>query len=295
MKKSTFAICASLFVAPTVSAETATYDTTTNLYTVPFVRLNNTIFTDVVMSCDPNKGYTCVLKGAESQICTRGTYKISNTREEDVYSIRTSISQEGIQSGGIQNGGDNPTDAFNFVASWISSPKEQNPYLRNQDLSLFEDNQAYGVMGDVNSSWFSGFTQGDLIHVTIDSTGYIVQQINNGQTAVFDRVKDFSNSKECASISGNYRQDDSKTISIADIVDTSTGTINSNSFIAKWGDQPKFMERYNKVILTDINNSDYTSLDTVIMTDVGGAIAITGFSSETGRVKTTNVFIGLNN
>jgi hypothetical protein len=247
------------------------------------------------MSCDPNKGFTCVLKGAKSQTCTRGTYKISNTREQDVYSIQTSISQDGIQSGGIQNGGNRPDDAFNFVASWISSPKDQNPYLINQDLSLFEDNQAYGVMGDVNSSWFDGFTPGELIHVTIDSTGYIVQQINNGQTAIFDRVKDFVSSKECASTSGNYRQDDSKTISIADIVNTSAGTINSKSFVANWGDKPKLMDRYNTVTLTDINDSDYTSLDTVIMTDVGGAIAITGFNSETGRVKTTNVFIGLNN
>lgn len=296
MKKHIIVLLSSMIIPFVAIAETATYETTTNTFKVPFVRLNNATFTDVTMSCDPNNGYSCILLGAQSQTCTRGTYFSDNG---DGYSIRTSLAQDGIQFGGIQVGGGVPNNSDNFTASWISSPKDKNPYLTNQDLSLFEDNQAYGVIGE---SDFSDFSKGELIHVTIDSNGYIVTKIRDGKAVIFDRVKDFVSSNECASTSGNYRGahpgSDISNLYPVNVVDTSTGTIEYGNtspygFDANWSGESKVMERYNSATLVNKQqNFDlFLPSDKMFMTDIGEGIAITAFDSESGKVKTTAVFI----
>lgn len=291
VKKNTLILLSSMFIPLVASAETAIYDTTANTFKVPFVRLNNSTFTDVTMSCDPTNGYSCVLTGAKSQTCTSGTY--------DGYSIRTSLAQDGIQFGGIQVGGIKPDSKTDFTASWISSPKDKNPYLANQDLSLFEDNQAYGVIGDND---FSDFFEGQLIHVTIDSNAYIVTQISDGKSLTFDRSANFVSSNDCASISGNYRGANPGTdidkLYIVDIVDNSTGSIQSGNtspygFDASWNGDSKVMGRYNSATLTDkeVSFDHFLPSDKMIMTDIGKGIAITTFDSESGKVKSTAVFM----
>ena len=292
-EKMNYKLLSILLIPLAASAETATYDTATNTFKVPFVRLNNATFTDVTMSCDPDNGYSCVLKGAESQICTSGTY--------GKYSIRTSLAQDGIQFGGIQVGGIDPDSAHNFTASWISSPKNKNPYLTNQDLSLFEDNQAYGVVGENN---FESFFEGDLIHVTTDSNGYIVTKVSNGKSITFSKGQNFTSSNDCASTSDNYRGahpggDIDKLYSVK-IVDTSTGSIqhynNINSgdrFIVSWTGEAKIMERYNSAILTFKGSRFdlFLPTDKMFMTDIGKGISITTFDTESGKVKSTAVFM----
>ncbi len=285
-----------LLIPLVVSAETATYDTTTNTFKVPFVRLNNATFTDVTMSCDPDNGYSCVLQGAKSHTCTSGTYFNGNNG----YSIRTSLAQDGIQFGGIQVGGTKPNSSSDFTASWISSPKDKNPYLTNQDLTLFEDNQTYGVMGDND---YSDFFEGDLIHVTIDSDSYIVTKVRDGKAITFKKGSNFKNSNECASTTDNYRganpgSDIDKLYNV-NIVDTSTGSIQSgysssyDGFTANWTGDSKILGRYNLATLSfkQSNFDLFLPTDKMFMTDIGKGISITTFDAESGKVKSTAVFM----
>ena len=294
-EKMNYKLLSILLIPLVASAETATYDTTTNTFKVPFVRLNNATFTDVTMSCDPDNGYSCVLQGAKSHTCTSGTYFNGNNG----YSIRTSLAQDGIQFGGIQVGGTAPNSSSDFTASWISSLKDKNPYLANQDLTIFEDNQAYGVMGDND---YSDFFEGDLIHVTIDSDSYIVTKVRDGKAITFKKGSNFKNSNECASTTDSYRGpnpgSDIDKLYTVNIVDTSTGSIQYGNaspygFAANWSGESKIMGRYNLATLLDkqVGFDPFLPNDKMIMTDIGKGISITTFDAESGKVKSTTVFM----
>ncbi len=296
MRKTTVILLSSLFIPLGASAERATYDTVTNIYTVPFVRIDNATFTDVKMSCDPNNGYTCVLLNAQSQTCASGTY----FNGDNGYSIRTSLEQDGIQFGGIQSGGINPQSSLPFEASWISSPKDKNPYLTNFDFTQFEDNQAYGVIG---GSGYTGFNEGDLIHVTIDSDAYIITKVSDDTSLTFTKGNNSKSGNDCASSSDDYRGYkpgvNISSLHNVNIVDTSSGSIqtgtaqSNNKFDASWNGDDKVMGRYNSATVT---NKSFTyglflPTDKMFMTDIGNGISITTFDAESGKVKSTAVFM----
>ncbi len=296
MRKTTIILLSILFIPLGASAERATYDTITNIYTVPFVRIDNATFTDVKMSCDPNNGYTCVLLNAQSQTCASGTY----FNGKNGYSIRTSLEQDGIQFGGIQSGGIEPQSSLRFEASWISSPKDKNPYLGNFDLTQFEDNQAYGVIG---RSAYSGFNEGDLIHVTVDSEAYIITKVSDDTSLTFTKSNNSKTSNDCASSSDNYRGlNPGVNIDMlynVNIVDTSSGSIQigtastNDRFDASGSGDDKVMGRYNSATVTDKSFTFdlFLPTDKMFMTDIGNGISVTTFDAESGKVKSTAVFM----
>lgn len=287
-------------------AEQALYDIPSNTLTIPIVSFNNEKVANVKFACDSTNGITCVLLSATFQNCSQGTYAGNLSHISDNYYSVNVMSANGIEYGGIQVGGEHANRASSFAASWISSKKNKNPYLRGENLSKFIDNQAYGVVGKTDATAYPGFSIGELVAVTGDIEGYTIMQLSNGASATFNAPKNLVTRDSCVSSTGNnyrgdvsYLSDNYYSISIAN---NSTGTIQvggeypnrASSFSAGWGVLPRIMDTYNAGTVGKVNVTSYPNFsvgDNVFITDIGNGIAITSFDSETGKPKGTAVFI----
>jgi hypothetical protein len=288
-----------IFTLNQVAAESAQYNSTNNTLTIPIVQLNNQNFSNVMMSCDPNNGYSCKLTGVTRSDCANGIYEGNIGNDSDnTYSIHTR-SSNGIEHGGIQL---NDNDGQEFAASWVKSPKNKNPYLIGQDLSQFSDNQAYGIIGGSHTSAYPGFEVGDLITVSGDSTGYFIAQINGNATATFNKGNIVNVNNSCHSTTGIYWGDidfSSKNFYSINILNNKEGSIqldnpNGNEFTASWDRNEKILDTYSIAIISEISPGPYEKFaanDQAFVTDIGNGIAITAIDSNTGTVKSTAVFI----
>ncbi|MCF6203122.1 MAG: hypothetical protein L3J59_05540 [Methylococcaceae bacterium] len=276
-------------------AESTAYDTATNVMTIPFVQLNNHNYSNVRFICDPEDGYSCRLLGGEPSDCASGIYNV-NGSASSTYSIHTR------SSGGIQFGGillSNP-DGLEFTASWIKSPKDQNPYLVGQDLTQFSDNIAYGVIGGGKAS--PGFSMGDLITVTGDSTGYSVTQVNGDATLAFTKGEKINVNNSCNSQTGEYTGDldynKNNFYNINILNNTSGGIQLANTkgyvFTASWDGTEKLLNKYSLANLGAIYTNPYPGFseeDQAFVTDIGNGIVLTSIDAFTGKVSSTAVFI----
>jgi hypothetical protein len=288
-----------IFTINQVIAETAHYNLTENILTIPIVQINNHNFSNVVMSCDPNNGYSCKLTGVTQSDCANGVYEGNIGNDSDnTYSIHTR-SSNGIEYGGIQL---NDNDGQEFAASWVKSATVKNPYLIGQDLSQFSDNQAYGVIGGSHTSAYPGFEVGDLITVSGDSTGYFIEQVNGIATATFNKGNIVKVNNSCHSTTGIYWGDidfSSKNFYSINILNNMEGSIqlnnpNGHEFTAAWNGTEKILNTYSVAIIGDISPGPYERIvtdDRAFVTDIGNGIAITAIDKNTGTVKSTAVFI----
>ncbi|MEE9338474.1 MAG: hypothetical protein V3U87_10365 [Methylococcaceae bacterium] len=276
-------------------AESTAYDTATNVMTIPFVQLDNHNYSNVRFICDPEDDYSCKLLGGEPSDCASGLYSI-NGSTANTFSIHTR------SSGGIQFGGillSNP-DGSEFTASWVKSPKDQNPYLTGQDLSQFSDNIAYGIVG---GSRHSGFSQGNLITVTGDSTGYSVKRVFSDAAINFTKGENININNNCNSRTGEYTGDidlfTSNIYSINILNNTDGGIQLSNTaghddFTASWDGTEKLLNKYSLASLGSISAGVYQGFaeeDKAFVTDIGNGVVLTAIDAFTGKVSTTAVFI----
>ncbi len=275
-------------------AESTAYDTATNVMTIPFVQLDNHNYSNVRFICDPEDGYSCKLLGGEPSDCSSGLYSI-NGSAANTFSIHTR------SSGGIQFGGillSNP-DGSEFTASWVKSPKDQNPYLTGQDLSQFSDNIAYGIVG---GSTHSGFSQGNLITVTGDSTGYSVKRVFSDAAINFAQGENINVNNSCNSRTGEYTGDIHNVIEniySINILNNTDGGIQlsnpaGNNFTASWDGTEKLLNKYSLASLGSIEGVTYPGFaeeDKAFITDIGNGVVLTAIDAFSGKVSSTAVFI----
>lgn len=207
-------------------------------------------------------------------------------------------SSEGIQFVGILLS--NP-DGSEFTASWVKSPKDKNPYLVGQDLAQFSDNIAYGIVG---GSSHSGFSQGDLITVTGDSTGYSVKRVFSDSAINFTKGENINVNNSCNSSTGEYSGDihdslDIDNIYSINILNNTDGGIQlsnpaGDDFTASWDGTEKLLNKYSLASLGSIHAGIYQGFaeeDKAFVTDIGNGVVLTAIDAFSGKVSSTAVFI----
>ncbi len=277
-------------------AESTGYDTATNIMTIPFVQLDNHNFSNVQFICDPTDGYSCKLLRGDASDCASGLYHLDGS-DKNIYSIHTR-SSGGIQYGGIKSA---IHDGLNFSASWVKSPKDQNPYLFGRDLTQFSDNVTYGVVGRASAGSFN-FQTGDLITVVGDSTGYSIEKVNSDAAVAFNHGEKISVNNSCNSLTGVYSGNDGQysknskfSVNILNNMDGSIQLLDADGdvFTASWDSSEKLLNKYSIASLGNISSVAYPGFeeDKAFVIDIGNGIALSVINGLTGKITSTAVFI----
>jgi len=101
-----------------------------------------------------------------------------------------------------------------FTVGWVKTATPQaNPYLRNVNLSQFDPNVAYGMMGKVDTTRFQGFETGDVVEVRTQADRAIaVTNARTGAVQTFQSEKGFKVVTTCPAsepntYAGNVQQE----------------------------------------------------------------------------------------